>query len=47
MKMIIIIENFILDYECNIKFEYDFKTNQVTRTLTFPGSDQHITRRKR
>ena len=35
MKMIIIIENFILDYECNIKFEYDFKTNKVTRTLTF------------
>ena len=36
MKMIIIRENFRLDYECNIKYDYDFKTNQVTRTLTFP-----------
>ena len=36
MMMMIIIANFRLDYECNIKYEYHFKTNQVTRTLTFP-----------
>ena len=47
MMMMIIIANFRLNYECNIKYEDDFKTNQVTRTLTFPVSDQHITRRKR
>ena len=47
MMMMIIIANFKLNYECNIKYEDDFKTNQVTRTLTFPVSDQHITLRKR
>ena len=36
MMMMIIIANFRLHYECNIKYEYDFKANQVTRTLTFP-----------
>ena len=47
MMTMIIIANLRLNYKCNIKYEFDFKTNQVTRTLTFPGSDQHITRRKR
>ena len=36
MMTIIIIANFRLNYKCNVKYEYDFKTNQVTRTLTFP-----------
>ena len=28
--MMIIIANFRLHYECNIKYEYDFKANQLS-----------------
>ena len=31
MMTMIIIVNFRLNYKCNIKYEYDLKTNQVTR----------------